>query len=172
MRFPAPFRLGRPRVYDQQVQIEAGKRVRIRVTLAVPDGETIEQSVVEYIQGSGKMLPGLEAVLGGLESGAHKDGVLRAKDAFGDPSHSPHKTMKRSEFPPDAQLRTGERFAAKGVNGADVVLFIKGIDGEDVDAQLLHPLADKDIQYSVDVLNVTDPAPPPMPAEAFKLEDA
>jgi FKBP-type peptidyl-prolyl cis-trans isomerase 2 len=154
------------------VQIEIGKRVRISVTLAVVNGETIEESVVEYIMGSGRMLPGLEAILAGLETGAKKAGVLPAKAAFGDPSHSPHKTMRRSEFPDDAQLKTGERFAAKGVNGAEVVLFIKGISGEDVDAQLLHPLGEKDISYAVEVLNVTDPSPPPMPAEALNLEDA
>jgi FKBP-type peptidyl-prolyl cis-trans isomerase SlyD len=158
-------------VYDREVQIEAGKRVRIQVNLTVVDGDPLEESVVEYIQGSGKMLPGLEAVLEGLESGAKKDGVLRADKAFGDPSHSPHKTMNRSEFPAEVQLKAGERFAAKGLNGADVVLFIRGINGDDVDAQLLHPLADKDIRYSVEVLNVTDPAPPPMPAEALKLEE-
>jgi FKBP-type peptidyl-prolyl cis-trans isomerase 2 len=154
------------------VQIELGRRVRIRVTLAVVDGETIEESVVEYIMGSGRMLPGLETILAGLETGARKAGVLPAKAAFGDPSHSPHKTMQRSEFPSDAQLKAGERFAAKGVNGADVVLLIEGISGEAVDTQWLHPLGERDIRYAVEVLNVTDPSPPPMPAEALNLEDA
>jgi FKBP-type peptidyl-prolyl cis-trans isomerase SlyD len=153
------------------VQIENGRRVRIQVNLAVVGGAPIEQSVVEYIQGSGKMLPGLEAVLNGLSNGAKKEGILPARAAFGDPSHSPHKTMKRSEFPRDAQLKVGEHFTAKGINGVDVVLFIKGLGDDDVDVQLVHPLADKDISYSVEVLSVTDPAPPPMPAEALKLEE-
>jgi FKBP-type peptidyl-prolyl cis-trans isomerase SlyD len=144
----------------------------MRVTLATAEGAPIEESVVEYIQGAGKMLPGLERALAGLTSGECKEGVLPAKDAFGDPLHSPHKTMKRTEFPQDAALVAGERFAAKGVNGVDVVLFISGINGDDVDVQLLHPLADQDIKYAVEVLSVTDPAPPPMPAEALQLDDA
>jgi FKBP-type peptidyl-prolyl cis-trans isomerase 2 len=160
-------------VYDDKVQIEAGKRIRLRVHLEVVGGQTIEDSVVEYIQGGGKMLPGLEEVLAGLEQGAKKDGVLRAAQAFGNPALSPHKTMKRSEFPADAALKEGERFAAKGVNGADVVLLINRLEGDDsVDVQLLHPLSDKDIKYAVEVLSVTDPVPPPMPVEALKLEDA
>jgi FKBP-type peptidyl-prolyl cis-trans isomerase 2 len=142
------------------------------VHLAVVGGDTLEDSVVEYIQGSGKMLPGLEAALAGLESGAKKDGVLKAKDAFGDPVHSPHKAMKRGDFPAEAKLKTGERFAAKGASGLDVILLINKIEGDTVDVQLLHPLADKDIAYKVEVLSVTDTAPPPMPAEALKLEDA
>jgi peptidylprolyl isomerase len=154
------------------VRIETGRRVRIRVHLqADADGAAIEDSVVEYIQGSGKMLPGLEAALTGLESGAKKAGVLRAKEAFGNPALSPHKTMKRGEFPSDAALKAGERFAAKGVNGVDVVLSIDRIDGEEVKVQLLHPLADKDIKYDVEVLSVTDPAPPPVPADALSLDE-
>lgn len=159
-------------MYDRCVQIEAGKRVKMRVHLAAKGGETIEDGVVEYIHRSGKMLPGLEAALEGLASGAKKEGVLPAAQAFGDPLHSPHKTLKRSEFPADVRLVAGERFAAKGVNGLDVVLLIDKVQGDEVIVRLLHPLADKDISYSVEVLSVTDPQPPPVPAEALPIEDA
>jgi FKBP-type peptidyl-prolyl cis-trans isomerase 2 len=154
------------------VQIEKGRRVRIRVHLAVVGGDTLEKSVVEYIQGGGKMLPGLEAALQGLEKGAKKEGVLKAKEAFGNPALSPHKKMKRSEFPKDAQLKAGERFAAKDLQGSDVVLAIEKVDGDTIDVQLMHALGDKDISYDVEVLNVTDPAPPPVPVEALKIEEA
>jgi FKBP-type peptidyl-prolyl cis-trans isomerase 2 len=153
------------------VQIEKGRRVRVRVHLAVVGGETLEKSVVEYIQGSGKMLPGLEAVLNGLEKGAKKEGVIKAKDAFGNPSMHPVKKMKKGEFGKDVKLKPGEQFAAKGVNGQDVILRIEKITGDDVEVRLVHPLADKDIKFDVEVLQVTDPAPPPMPAQALKLED-
>jgi FKBP-type peptidyl-prolyl cis-trans isomerase 2 len=89
------------------VKIEQGKRVRVRVHLAVVGGDTLEKSVVEYIQGSGKMLPGLEAVLNGLEKGAKKDGVIKAKDAFGNPSMHPTKKMKLGEFGKDVKLKPG-----------------------------------------------------------------
>ena len=153
------------------MRIEPGKRVRIGVHLAAVGGGTIEESEVEYVQGSGKMLPGLESALAGLESGAKKEGVLKAKDAFGDPVHSPHKAMKRGDFPREAKLKAGERFAAKGPGGVDVVLLINAIDGDSVKVQLLHPLADKDIAYKVTVLRVTDTAPPPMPVEALELDE-
>ena len=159
-------------MYDSSVQIETGKRVQIRVHLAVVGGDTIEKSEVEYIQGSGKMLPGLESALEGLEAGAKKSGVLDAKHAFGNPALSPHKTMKRSEFPKEAQLVVGERFAAKGVTGIDVMLAIEKIEEEDIDVRLMHPLADKDIRYEVEVLSVTDPAPPPLPPDALNIEEA
>ncbi len=136
-------------------------------------GDTLEKSVVEYIQGGGAMLPGLEKVLQGLEAGAKKDGVLTAKDAFGNPALHPVKKMKRAEFPKDLKLKLGERFTAKGVDGKlDVVLAIERMAGDDVDVRLVHPLADKDLRYECEIISVTDPKPPPLPARAMKLDDA
>ncbi|MCE9576844.1 MAG: FKBP-type peptidyl-prolyl cis-trans isomerase [Deltaproteobacteria bacterium] len=154
------------------MKIEKGRRVRVRVHLAVVGGETLEKSVVEYIQGSGKMLPALEAQLDGLEKGAAKKGTIKAKDAFGNPALHPTKKVKKSEFPKDAKLKAGEQFAAKGPNGQDVIMRIEKVTGDEVEVRLVHPLADKDLSFDVEVLAVTDPAPPPVPAAALKLDDA
>ena len=154
------------------MKIEHGRRVRMKVDLAVVGGDTLEKSVVEYIHGGGTMLPGLEKVLQGLEAGARKNGVLKARDAFGNPAMHPSKKMKRTDFPKDAKLTLGERFMAKGADGkTDVVLAIEKLAGEDVEVRLVHPLADKDLRYDIEVLAVTDPKPPPLPAKALKLEE-
>jgi FKBP-type peptidyl-prolyl cis-trans isomerase 2 len=143
----------------------------MKVELAVVNGDTLEKSTVEYIQGGGTMLPGLEKVLEGLEKGAKKDGVIAAKDAFGNPSMHPVKKIPRTEFPKDAKLKAGDRFQAKGAaGGMDVVLQIEKVSDTEVETRLVHPLADKDIKYVVEIIQVSDPKPPPMPAQALELE--
>ena len=155
------------------MKIEHGRRVRLKVHLAVVGGDTLEKSVVEYIHGGGTMLPGLEKVLQGLEAGAKKEGVLKARDAFGNPSMHPAKKMKRADFPKEAKLKLGERFAAKGTDGqTDVVLAVEKLAGDDVEVRLVHPLAEKDIRYDLEVIAVTDPKPPPLPAKALKLDES
>jgi FKBP-type peptidyl-prolyl cis-trans isomerase 2 len=155
------------------VKIEKGRRVKLKVDLSVAGGQQLEKSTVEYIQGGGSMLPGLEKLLEGLEAGAKRDGVLKAKDAFGNPSMHPLKKMKRTDFPKDAKLTEGEKMVAAGADKAhmNVILQIVKISGDDVDVRLVHPLAEKDIKYAVEVVQVTDPRPPPMPAKALKLEE-
>jgi FKBP-type peptidyl-prolyl cis-trans isomerase SlyD len=155
------------------VKIEKGRRVRVRVHLSVVGGDTLEKSVVEYIQGSGKMLPGLEKELAGLEKGAKKSGVIKAKNAFGDPSMHPVKKMKRAEFPKGQKIQAGEQFVAASDDKLhmNVILRIEKVQGDDVEVRLVHPLANKDIKFEAEVLAVTDPAPPPVPAAALKLED-
>jgi FKBP-type peptidyl-prolyl cis-trans isomerase 2 len=156
------------------VKIEKGRRVTVKVDLSIVGGDPLEKNTVEYVQGGGTMLPGLEAVLEGLEKGAKKEGVIKAKDAFGNAKMHPTKTMKRNEFPKDLKLKEGERFTAKGVNGGmDVVLQLEKIKGDDIEVKLVHPLADKDIKFSAEVIQVRDPraAPPPLPAAALELEE-
>ncbi|MBA2543882.1 MAG: FKBP-type peptidyl-prolyl cis-trans isomerase [Deltaproteobacteria bacterium] len=151
------------------MKIEKGFRVTLKVDLSVVDGASLEKSTVEYIQGAGTLLPGLEAVLVGLEKGAKREGVIKAKDAFG--AMQPVKKVKRSEFPKDAKLVVGEKFAGKAENGMNVILLIEQVTDSEVTVKYLHPLAEKDIKYAVEVVNVSDPRPPPMPGAAFELEE-
>jgi FKBP-type peptidyl-prolyl cis-trans isomerase 2 len=158
-------------VYRRCVKIEHGRRVTVKVELAVVGGATLEKSTVEYIHGAGTMLPGLEAVLAGLEKGARREGEIKAKDAFGNPAMHPLKHMKRTEFPKDLKLAPGEKLVAKGANDMNVVLRIEKVTGDDVDVRLVHPLAEKDIRYSVEVVQISDPRPPPVPVQALDLEE-
>jgi hypothetical protein len=43
---------------------------------------------------------------------------------------------------------------------------------KEVRVRLVHPLADKDLSYDLEVLKVTDPTPPPLPVEAIAKEDS
>ena len=154
------------------VKIEKGRRVTLKVDLSVAGGQQLEKSTIEFIQGSGTLLPALEAVLNGLEKGAKRDGVLKAKDAFGNPNMQPIKKMKRSEFPKDAKLTVGEKLVAQGDDKShmNVILQIAKVSGDDVEVRLVHPLAEKDLKYSLEVINVVDPRPPAIPAAALELE--
>jgi FKBP-type peptidyl-prolyl cis-trans isomerase 2 len=153
------------------VKIAKGLRVTLKVDLSVAGGQQLEKNQVEFIFGTGAMLPGLEKLLHGLEKGAAREGVLKAKDAFGDPAMHPLKHMKRSDFPKDLDVKPGAQMVAKGVNDMNVVLRVEKVTGDNVDVRLVHPLAEKDIKYSVEVVQVRDPRPPPMPGQALEFEE-
>ncbi|MFT3696059.1 MAG: FKBP-type peptidyl-prolyl cis-trans isomerase [Kofleriaceae bacterium] len=155
------------------MKIEKGRRVTLKVDLKVAGGQQLEKSTVEFVQGSGTLLPALEAVLEGLEKGAKKEGTLKAKDAFGNPATQPIKKMRKADFPADAKLAPGEKLVAQGDDKShmNVIIKIEKVVGDEVEVRLMHPLAEKDIAYSLEVVQVTDPRPPPMPAKALKLEE-
>lgn len=155
------------------MKIEKGRRVTLKVDLSVAGGQQLEKSTVEFIQGSGKLLPALEKVIEGLDKGAKRDGVLKAKDAFGNPALHPRKTMKRTDFPKDTKMTPGEKLVAASDDKAkmNVIIQIEKITGDDVEVRLVHPLAEKDLKYSLEVVQVSDPRPPPVPAQALDLEE-
>ncbi len=155
------------------MKIEKGRRVAVKVDLSVAGGQQLEKSTVEYVQGAGTMLPGLEAILDGLEKGAKREGVLKAKDAFGNPAMHPLKKMKRSEFPKDAKLVEGDKMVAASADKAkmNVILQIVKVGADEVEVRLVHPLAEKDLKYSLEVIQVSDPRPPPVPTDALDLEE-
>ncbi len=146
------------------VKIEKNRRVRIKVKLQVEDGDVLEESAVEYFHGAGNMLEGLEEELEGLEAGAKKNGLIPAKKAFGGDAHRHDKSIPRNEFPKDAELKVGSSFLA-GSEGQEVRIEIVEVGDDEVKAVLCHPLADKNIAFDVEVLAVTDPAPPPLPSD-------
>lgn len=153
------------------MKIAKGTKVTLKVDLSVAGGQQLEKNTVEFVFGSGTMLSGLEKVLEGLEPGAKRDGVLKAIDAFGNPAMHPLKTIKKSEFPKEVKLEVGEKLVAKGVNDMNVIMNITKVTSDEVEVRLVHPLAEKDIKYSVEVVNVRDTRPPPMPAAALDIEE-
>lgn len=149
------------------MQIQKNRRVRIKVKLQVEDGDVLEESAVEYFHGAGNMLEGLEEELEGLEAGAKKSGVIPAKKAFGGAAHRHDKSISRDEFPKDTKLEVGTSFLA-GEPGQEVRIEVVKVKDDVIEAVLCHPLADKNILFDVEVLAVTNPAPPPMPSDALK----
>jgi FKBP-type peptidyl-prolyl cis-trans isomerase 2 len=142
----------------------------LKVKLQVVGGAVLEESTLDYVQGSDRMLAGIQKALEGLEAGAEKKGVLKAKDAFGDESKLPTKPIPRKEFPKDVKLGVGEVFGAKGPKGEPVSFRVVKVDDKNVEVKFLHPLADKDISFEAKILAVTSVVPPPPPAEALDLE--
>jgi FKBP-type peptidyl-prolyl cis-trans isomerase 2 len=150
------------------MKIATGLAVRIEYELSVKGGDVIESSArsgpLAYVQGQGKMLPGLESRLVGLEPGAEKRGEIPAREAFGTEDTLPIKELPRRDFPKDAKLEPGSVFEAKSPTGEPLRLKIVSATSAQVKARLLHPLVGRDLAFHVKVLSVSDPhVPPPAP---------
>jgi FKBP-type peptidyl-prolyl cis-trans isomerase SlyD len=150
------------------MKIAAGLSVQIDYEVSLKGGDVIESSArsgpLRYVQGQGKMLPGLESRLIGMDPGQEKRGEIPAREAFGSEDALPIKEMPRRDFPKDAKLEPGSVFEAKSPTGEPLRLKIVSTAGDRVSVRLLHPLAGRDLVFRVKVLTVSDPSrPPPAP---------
>jgi FKBP-type peptidyl-prolyl cis-trans isomerase 2 len=165
------------------MKIAAGNVVRIEYEIRVKGGDVIESSTksgpVQYVQGEGKLLPALEKRLEGLVAGQTLEGEIPAAEAMPEDA-LPTRTIPRKEFPSTGPIEVGATFEAHTATGGVINLRIVSVDEAKVVARLLPPLAGKDLLFKVKVMRIEDPAshlvsavrkpPPPLPAEAVKLE--
>jgi len=160
------------------MKIGSGLSVRIEYELKIKGGDVIESSVrsgpLHYVQGGGKMLPGLEKRLEGLSPGDERSGHIPAAEAFGTEDALPIKSMARKDFPAGMTPSVGLVFEAKGPHGEAVNFKVMSVTADNVTVRLLHPLVGRDLEFKVKVLSVTDPryptAAPPLPPGVVELE--
>jgi len=160
------------------MKVAKGLEVKIEFELKVKGGALIESAPADkplvYPHGDGKMLPALEKVLEGLETGQERSGEIPARDAFGTEESLPTMEMARKSFPAAEKLDIGRTFEGKGPGGGPVTFKIITVKDDHVTVRLLHPLVGRDLTYRVKVLGVDDPAarklPPALPPGAVEMD--
>lgn len=150
------------------MKVEDGKLIRMEYLLKEEDGDVIESSEktgpIEYVHGSGKMLAGLESRIDGLKVGDEKEGIIPAKEAFGEIDDLPTKTINLQEFPGGVKLEKGSEFEASNAGGHPIRFVVVDFDDDNVTVRFTHPYAGKTITFKVKILDIREPGtPPPMP---------
>ncbi|MDY6768520.1 MAG: peptidylprolyl isomerase [Candidatus Nanohaloarchaea archaeon] len=112
--------------------------------------EEMELGPVKVLVGAGHVIPGLESALKGMEAGDEETVAVDAEDAFGERSGDDIETFSRSEFEEyDVEPRRGIVVEIDGRRGK-----IVSASAGRVRVDFNHPLAGKDLEYDVEVLDV------------------
>ena len=123
-------------------------------TLKDKEGNTIDSSQGKnpllFLVGSGQIIPGLEKEIEGLNIGDKKTVEVKAADAYGDVIDDLKITVKKSQFPEDADIKVGDQFQVNNEPNAPVFT-IMDIQEEDVKIDGNHPMAGKDLFFDIEV---------------------
>ena len=137
--------------------IEQGKTVKFDYTLTV-DGQTVDTSKgkepLEYVQGSGSIIPGLEKQMVGLKEGDSRKFSIAAKDAYGEINPELLQEVPKSVFPPDLELKKGMMVPLQNNDGKPIPAMVEEVKEESVVFNFNHPLAGKDLLFDVTVVEV------------------
>lgn len=140
--------------------IAAGSKVKINYTLVV-DGETVDSSAgrapLEYMQGQGMLVPGVEAGLEGLKPGDKKKLSIAPKDGYGEVDPEMLITAPRETFAHMPDLAVGATVRASGPDG-DFRAIVAEVAETVIRLDLNHPLAGKTLEFDIEVV---DAEPPP-----------
>lgn len=114
--------------------------------------EEFDLGPLNVLIGAGHVIPGLEDGLKGMEEGASATVDVDASEAFGERSGEKIETFSRSEFEEyDVEPRRGIVVDIDGQRGK----IISASSGR-VRVDFNHPLAGKDLEYEVEILDVLD----------------
>jgi len=107
---------------------------------------------LEFITGKGQIIPGLEKALVGMNKGESGDIKVDSAEAYGEVNPEAVQTIPKDQFE-GIDLKEGMMLYGQGEGGETVQVVVKSFTDNDVTIDYNHPLAGKDLMFSVTVLD-------------------
>jgi FKBP-type peptidyl-prolyl cis-trans isomerase SlyD len=124
-------------------------------TTEVVDSNKGTNQPLEFITGKGHIIPGLEKALEGMAVGESGDIMVSAVDAYGEYSDDAIQVLPVEQFE-GVELKEGLTLYGQGDQGQTVQVTVKFFDDKEVNVDFNHPLAGKDLMFSVVVLSLRE----------------
>ncbi|MCW8837891.1 MAG: peptidylprolyl isomerase [Thiovulaceae bacterium] len=126
----------------------------------VRDGEKVVDSNIGgaplvFMFGKGQIIPGLENGIKDMTIGEKGDVLVKAADAYGEYNAEAKQEVPKDQFA-GIELEVGMTLYGQGEDGGTVQVVVNEIGAESVIIDFNHPLAGKDLMFSVTVNNVRD----------------
>ena len=138
--------------------IEANQIVSIEYE--VKDGDTVVDSNVGgealvFMFGKGQIIPGLENGIVNMNIGEKGDILVKPEDAYGEYNEEATQEVPADQFA-GIDLAVGMTLYGQGEDGGTVQVTVQEIKGETIVIDFNHPLAGKELMFSVAINNVRD----------------
>ena len=147
---------------SKDLKIEDGQVVSMEYTLRV-DGEVVDTSEgrepLEFIQGTGNIIPGLERELYDMVAGDSKKVAVAPADGYGDFEKEADVDVPRSEFPDNIPMEKGIEIQVRDQDGHPMYARIDSFSDETIKLDFNHPLAGKTLNFDVTIVAVRGATP-------------
>jgi FKBP-type peptidyl-prolyl cis-trans isomerase SlyD len=128
-------------------------------TLTDKTGTVLDSSIGDealfFLEGAQQIIPGLEKVIALMNVGDKKKIEVKASDAYGDVNPELVVKVKKTQFPPGAELQVGDQFQVNNDHHSPVFT-IMSIDTDEVTVDGNHPMAGKDLFFDVEITGMRD----------------
>ncbi|HEX3848251.1 MAG TPA: peptidylprolyl isomerase [Steroidobacteraceae bacterium] len=141
------------------MDIAADRVVLIHYTLKDDDGTVIDSSEggdpLSYIQGHGNIVPGLEKALEGKSEGDKVVVAVTPEEGYGRHDAKLIQRVPKRSMQGAGEIKKGMQFQARTEDGMRLFT-VTGLVGDMVALDGNHPLADKTLNFDIDVVSVRD----------------
>lgn len=136
-----------------------GTVVSIDYTLKDDDGNVIDKSdesrPLEYLQGFGNIIPGLESAMDGKEIGESIEVRVEPEEGYGVSKPEMIQVVPSDRFEGmEGGVQVGMQFHARTEQGGTIQVRVVKVENDEVTIDGNHPLADQALNFSVTVKEV------------------
>ncbi len=109
---------------------------------------------LEFVVGSGQIIPGLDVALPGMAVGDKKTVEVPVDQAYGPIDPGNRQPVPRSEIPEDIPLDIGTQLQLQGPEGQVMPVTVVGVTEEEVELDANHPLAGHDLTFDIELISI------------------
>jgi len=118
------------------------------------NGNEIDSGPIQFLQGHGNIIPGLESQIEGMDLGEERDILVKAQDAYGEYDAELEIDVPLSTFPEDFEIKLGHPMRMQDGEGHVFTGVAVAISDDTVKLNLNHPLAGKDLLFKTKVTDL------------------
>ena len=139
--------------------VENGNSVKLHYKGTFPDGEVFDDSrergeALELLVGAGRLLKGFETALVGMSTGETKTITLTSEEAYGPVNESAIVEIPKEAFPEGFIFEEGMTVQGTNKLGTPMLAKIIKFDDSSVTLDHNHPLAGKDINFEIELVEI------------------
>ena len=129
--------------------------VSIHYTLKNDAGTTIDSSggkePLNYLQGAGNIIPGLEKGLAGKSVGDKVEVTVQPEEGYGPVDDEMVQKVPQEAFQGVDKIEPGMQFQANGPDGQTQLITVQAVDDDGVTIDANHPLAGQVLHFDVTI---------------------
>ena len=131
----------------------------IEYTVKNSKGEVIDSNKgdapLQFIEGKGEIIPGLEKEVVKMEEGDEKEIVVKANEAYGERNEEWIETLPKEQFE-GIELQKNMTLYGQSQDGQTVAVTVVDFDDQNVTIDYNHPLAGEDLTFEIKVVEKRD----------------
>lgn len=140
--------------------IGQNKVITMNYTLKDEEGNVIQSTdnanPFRFLSGNKQILPKLEEEINNMIIGSKKNVKIPSTEAYGEYTEQALQQVNKNNFPKDIDLQVGMEFMANSPDGHQMPFVVKDIKEEEITIDFNHPLAGKDLEFEVELVDIRD----------------
>lgn len=143
-------------------KVKDGDTVKVHYTGTLTEEGTVfdssqDREPLEFTLGEGKLIPGFEKAVVGMEEGDETTVEIESGDAYGQRREDLELEVAKSDLPDKIDPEVGMQLQMQQQeNGQAIPVQITAVEDELVKLDANHPLAGKDLTFDIELIEIVD----------------